>query len=130
MVQGLSQATTDIIVFADEDVLWPPRFLKYLLAASENPNVGAAGPIQRLLRSHPTLCHFLGTSYLERRNFNTGACITIDGSVSTFSGRTSVFIRQVLGGNFVQRFLGEKWDGKILNSDNDEFLTSWVFRQG
>lgn len=129
MVQGLYKATTDIIVFADDDVLWPPQFLKYLITAFENPNVGAAGPIQRLQRCHPTLCHFLGTSYLERRNFNTGACNTIDGSVSILFGRTSVFRRQVLGGNFVKSFLGDKWDEKVLNSDDDKFLTSWVFRQ-
>ena len=43
MIQGLKEVRTSITVFADDDVFWPSTFLTYLLAAFEDPKVGAAG---------------------------------------------------------------------------------------
>ena len=43
MIQGLKDVRTSITVFADDDVFWPTSFLTYLLAAFEDPKVGAAG---------------------------------------------------------------------------------------
>ena len=43
MIQGLKEVRTSITVFADDDVFWPTTFLTYLLAAFEDPKVGAAG---------------------------------------------------------------------------------------
>lgn len=43
MIQGLKEVRTSITVFADDDVFWPTTFLAYLLAAFEDPKVGAAG---------------------------------------------------------------------------------------
>ena len=43
MIQGLKEVRTSITVFADDDVFWPETFLNHLLAAFEDPKVGAAG---------------------------------------------------------------------------------------
>lgn len=43
MIQGLKEVRTSVTVFADDDVFWPTTFLVYLLAAFEDPKVGAAG---------------------------------------------------------------------------------------
>ena len=43
MIQGLKDVWTSITVFADDDVFWPTTFLTYLLAAFDDPKVGAAG---------------------------------------------------------------------------------------
>lgn len=43
MIQGLKEVRTAITIFADDDVFWPTTFLVYLLAAFEDPKVGAAG---------------------------------------------------------------------------------------
>lgn len=43
MIQGLKEVRTAITVFADDDVFYPETFLTYLLAAFEDPKIGAAG---------------------------------------------------------------------------------------
>ena len=132
MLRGLLEVDTDIVAFADDDVLWPPTFLRYLLAAFEDPLVSATGPRQRVLRSKtPNVWHFLGTAYLERRNFNTMATNYLDGSVSTLSGRTSLYRTTILDNeDFFKMFDADCWFGKRLNSDDDKCLTRWVFSKG
>ena len=49
MVAGLRKITSPVTVFADDDVLWPPTYLHYLLAAFQDPDCGAAGTSQRLV---------------------------------------------------------------------------------
>lgn len=129
MVAALRHVKTDIVVFADDDVIWPDEFLKYLLAPFEDCSVGAAGPAQRLRRSaNPNIWHFLGTAYLERRNFNTVATNNIDGGISTLSGRTSAYRTCILQNNdFYDAFTNDSWRSKKLNSDDDKALTRWVF---
>jgi cellulose synthase/poly-beta-1,6-N-acetylglucosamine synthase-like glycosyltransferase len=131
MVAALRRVLTAVTVFADDDVIWPSQYLTYLLAPFEDPDVGAAGTRQRVLRGQSTLIHFLGTAYLERRNFMTCAFNTIDGSVSTLSGRTSVYRTSILRNEtFYDAFVNANWFGRPLNSDDDKFLTRWVFSHG
>jgi len=128
MVAALKLVKTVVTVFADDDVLWPYDYLSFLLASFEDPEVGAAGTRQKVRRGKSSISHFLGTSYLERRNFNTGATNAIDGSVSTLSGRTSAYRTSILQNQaFYMAFLNDKWFGRPLNSDDDKFLTRWIF---
>ena len=48
MSHGIKNTTTDIIVFADDDTIWPPQMLPYLLAPFEDPKVGGVGTSQRV----------------------------------------------------------------------------------
>jgi len=68
MIEALKEVGTDIVVFADDDVVWPVRYLEHLLAIFENVSVGAGGTRQRVHRSMtPSFWNFLGIAYLERR---------------------------------------------------------------
>lgn len=132
MLKALRQVHTEITVLADDDVFWPRRYLSYLLAAFENPKVGAAGTRQRVRRnSSPSIWNFLGIAYLERRNFNTGATNHIDGSTSTLSGRTAAYRTHILKNEeFFHHFTHDKWLGYPLNTDDDKCLTRYVYSKG
>lgn len=132
MVAALQQAVTgSIVAFADDDVFWPKNtFIDTMVACFEDSRVGACGPSQRVCRStdldKPTsFTNFLGICYLERRNFNTGATNSIDGAVSTLSGRTSFYRASLLqNDDFYSFFLN------AANHDDDKNLTRWVYDQG
>ncbi|KAF2665789.1 hypothetical protein BT63DRAFT_377929, partial [Microthyrium microscopicum] len=130
MWAALRQTTTELVVFADDNVFWPNDYLQYLTHAFEDPDVGGAGTLQRLKRHEkPSFFHFLGTSYLERRNFNTVSPNMIDGAISTLSGRTSAFRKSVFDSEtFELEFLNDSWKGKPLNEGDDKFLTRWVYK--
>lgn len=96
MVRGISEVDTAITVFADDDVIWSPSYLAYLLTAFDDEEVGAAGTNQRVLRESGSVWNMLGIAYLERRNFNTFSMNRIDGGISTLSGRTSAFRTEIL----------------------------------
>lgn len=132
MVTALRHVQTPITVFADDDVIWPQHYLRYLLAAFEDIHVGAAGTRQRVVRSSsPNLWNFLGICYIERRNFNTGATNNIDGGISTLSGRTSAYRTSILQNEgFYETFLNDRWLGRKLNTDDDKCLTRWTFSHG
>ena len=51
MLCGLESCTTAITILADDDVIWPRGLIPYLLAAFEDPKIGAVGPTQALVRS-------------------------------------------------------------------------------
>lgn len=130
MILGLVKVRTAVTVFADDDVLWPPTLLKYLLAAFEDRRVGGAGTCQRLRRaSTPSFWNILGAFYLERRNFEISATSHIDGGISCLSGRTSAFRTRILQDKaFIDAFANEAWLGRIPLSaaDDDNFLTRWM----
>ncbi|KAL9093341.1 MAG: hypothetical protein Q9165_004082 [Trypethelium subeluteriae] len=130
MVEALRKVTTKIVVFADDDVLWPNEdYLCYLLACFEDPGVGAAGTRQRVRRENwLNFWNFLAVCYLERRNLNKGATSNIDGAISTLSGRTAAYRTAVIRNDkFYQAFLGDQYNGKVLDSDDDKFLTRWTY---
>jgi cellulose synthase/poly-beta-1,6-N-acetylglucosamine synthase-like glycosyltransferase len=74
LLAALSQVTTPITVFADDDVFWPQGYLTQLTAIFENPQVGAGGTCQRVRRNTTSsvtgFWNILGISYLSRRVFN------------------------------------------------------------
>ena len=55
-----------ITLFADDDVIWPPKILDWILAAFERPEIGGVGICQRLRRAdRPNVWGFLAALYLE-----------------------------------------------------------------
>jgi cellulose synthase/poly-beta-1,6-N-acetylglucosamine synthase-like glycosyltransferase len=112
-------------------------YLENLIAIFEDPKVGAGGTLQRVRRSNgssilPTsFWNVLGISYLERRVFNNLTTNAVDGSISTLSGRSSA-VRTIILQNeeFSNAFSSDTFRGRVLNSDDDKFLTRWIYKHG
>jgi cellulose synthase/poly-beta-1,6-N-acetylglucosamine synthase-like glycosyltransferase len=134
MVLALKEVKTNIVVFADDDVFWPERYLDYLLAIFEDPMTGAGGTRQRARRNPGTFINFwnfLGIAYLERRVWNNITTNAVDGSISTLSGRTAAYRSDILATEeFYQYFQNDSWRGRPLNSDDDKCLTRYVYSHG
>ena len=132
MLKALQEVDTDIVTFADDDVIWPShRYLDYLLAIFEDPKVGAGGTRQRVRRNKRNCWNFLGISYLERRVWNNVTTNAIDGSISTLSGRTAAYRTEILKTDeFTTYFTTDSWLGRKLNSDDDKCLTRYVYSHG
>ena len=132
--RAIPEVTTEIIVFADDDVDWPSRLLQWILAPFEDKEMGGAVTCQRLRRAeNPTFSQriygFLGALYLERRNFDCAATCHMDGGMACISGRTCAYRASILQDkNFTDGFTNEKWwFGQYqLNADDDNFITRWM----
>ncbi len=73
------------------------------------------------------LYNWLGAAYIQRRNFEVSATHNIDGGTSCMSGRTFALRTQILKDpKFISGFVNEKWGGRCLNADDDNFITRWL----
>lgn len=51
--------------------------------------------------------------------------------MACISGRTSAYRSKIVKDEgFLEAFCSETWRGKILNPDNDNFLTRWMMQEG
>lgn len=132
MCEAIPQVRTRITVFADDDVIWPETLLPWMLAPFENHMMGGVGTSQRLVRpQNPSIWSFLGSLYLERRNFDCSACLHIDGGLPCLSGRTVAYRTSILQNEeFTFGFTHETWGTFQLNADDDNFVTRWMFNHG
>ncbi|KAI9856421.1 MAG: hypothetical protein M1824_005459 [Vezdaea acicularis] len=133
MCRAIPEVTTEITLFADDDVSWPPTILHWMLAAFEQPDIGGVGTCQRLRRAErPNFWHFLGALYLERRNFEISATTHLDGGISCLSGRSVSYRTKILQDTaFTYGFTHEYWLQKYrLNCDDDNFITRWLVSHG
>lgn len=133
MVRAIPEISTDITVFADDDVLWPPKLLQWVLAPFEDERYGGVGTNQRLRRAQsPTFQQrvygYLNALYLERRNFDCASCMYMDGGLPCLSGRTVAYRSNILKDEaFQHHFTNEEWLGRYrLNADDDNFMTRWL----
>ena len=137
MVRALEHIQTRIIVWADDDVFLPTNYLEHLVAIFENPKVGAGSSVQKVRRPGTSSWATIGVIslwaqvYIQRRVWNNLASNAIDGSISTLSGRCAAYRADILkDDNFIKEFLGGSFMGKKLDSDDDKFLTRWVYSHG
>lgn len=127
---------TSITVMADDDVIWPKTILPWLLAPFEDKKIGGVGTCQRVrrLEAGPIMerCYnWFGAAYIERRNFEVSATHNIDGGTSCMSGRTCALRTKILQDPaFFMGFATEKWRGRPLNADDDNFVTRWLVAKG
>ena len=133
MVRAIPEVKTDITIFADDDVTWPPKLLPWMLAPLEDERFGGVGTNQRLRRaeapgSRQRIWGYLGALYLERRNFDCAACMYMDGGLPCLSGRTVAYRTKILrDDSFIYGFTHEEWLGRYqLNADDDNFITRWL----
>ncbi|KAK4938203.1 hypothetical protein LTR66_015113 [Elasticomyces elasticus] len=138
MARAIPEVTTEITVFADDDVDWPVRLLQRILAPFEQEKYGGVVTCQRLRRAeNPSaterVWNFLGALYLERRNFDCAAMTKADGGMPCISGRTVGYRTKILQDvAFTSGFTDEKWGwGQYqLNADDDNFITRWLLSHG
>lgn len=136
MAAGIRATRTDLIVFADDDALWPPTLLPQVLACFEDPSVGGVGTSQIVHPCAPggkfTWWETLAAIRLSIRNIEIACSTHIDGGVPCLSGRTSAYRTPILQEpSFLHGFTHDYWRGKYhLNSGDDKFLTRWMVSHG
>ncbi|KAI0783727.1 nucleotide-diphospho-sugar transferase [Abortiporus biennis] len=134
MTHGIKHTTTDIIVFADDDAIWPPTLLPYVLACFEDQQVGGVGTSQRVqaVGKRMTVWEVLAAFRLSIRNIEIAASTHIDGGIPCLSGRTAAYRTVILKDPlFLHGFTHDYWLGKYqLNSGDDKFLTRWMVSHG
>jgi cellulose synthase/poly-beta-1,6-N-acetylglucosamine synthase-like glycosyltransferase len=139
LVRGIQKATGEIIVFADDDVFWPPSVLTYMLAGFETgESVGAVGGFHRARRQNtPAAADFNGWEALAARRLwlrkiDVSASVRLDGGIPCISGRTAAYRAAIVRDlEFQDRFTNEYWLGLWrLNSGDDQFMTRWAIDQG
>ncbi|KAL2351511.1 polysaccharide synthase Cps1 [Cryomyces antarcticus] len=132
MSRAIPEVLTSITVFADDDVIWPPKVLKWMLAPFEDPKMGGVGTNQSLRRGENLsftgwVWDYLGSIYLRRRNFDISACTHMDGGLPCLSGRTVAYRTHILQDpDFTFDFTNETWRSYQLNADDDNFITRWM----
>ena len=127
MAHGIRNTTTDIIVFADDDAIWPPTLLPYVLACFEDQKVGGVGTSQRVqpVGESMTVWEVLAAFHLTIQNIKISSSTHIDGGLPCLSGRTAAYRTVILKDpEFLHSFTHDYWLGKYqLNSGDDKFLT-------
>ncbi|KAI5477212.1 polysaccharide synthase Cps1p [Pseudohyphozyma bogoriensis] len=134
MAEGIRAAKTDIIVFADDDAIWPPTLLPLVLACFEDQQMGGVGTSQivKPVGDKFTLWETLAAFRLSIRNIEIAASTHIDGGVPCLSGRTAAYRSVILKDpEFLYAFTNDFWLGKYhLNSGDDKALTRWMVSHG
>ncbi|KAF9121614.1 hypothetical protein BGW39_010396, partial [Mortierella sp. 14UC] len=134
MVEGIRNTTSEIIVFADDDAIWAPTCLEYILACFEDPNMGGVGTSQivKSVGRYQTVWEVLAGFRLTIRNIEIAASTHIDGGICCLSGRTAAYRTCILQDpQFQYQFTHDFWLGKYpLNSGDDKFLTRWMVYHG
>lgn len=136
MAAGIEETRTDIIVFADDDALWPKTLLASVLACFEDQSIGGVGTSQVVKPCHPsgklTVWETLAAFRLTIRNIEISASTHIDGGIPCLSGRTAAYRTLILKDpEFLHGFTHDFWRGKYhLNSGDDKFLTRWMVSHG
>ena len=134
MSHGIKNTTTDIIVFADDDAIWPPTLLPYVLACFEDQKVGGVGTSQRVkaVGDRMTVWEVLAAFRLTIRNIEISSSTHIDGGLPCLSGRTAAYRTVILKDpEFLHGFTHDYWLDKYqLNSGDDKFLTRWMVSHG
>lgn len=130
--EALPKVKTAITIMADDDVTWPSTLMPWILAPFEDPKIGGVGTCQRVRREpdgslSTQIFNWLGSAYIERRNFEISATHNVDGGTSCMSGRTGAYRSEILSSHdFLEGFKTERWRDFILNADDDNFVTRWL----
>lgn len=125
---------TPITIFVDDHVYWGPAFLKSLVPAFDDPEVGLVGTNKKVIRDRSggiwkSFTNFIACLYLVRHNFQIRSEPYIDGGVFVISGRTSAIRTDILQNeNFCRGFKNEMFFFGLLgplNPDDDNYTTRW-----
>ncbi|KAI9206705.1 polysaccharide synthase [Polychytrium aggregatum] len=130
MVAGINRVKTELIVFSDDDAIWPDSMLEWALAPFEDKQVGGVGTSQTVLPvgKRMSVWEILSAFRISMRNIEITASTYIDGGVCCLSGRTAIYRTKILRDpEFQWKFTHEYWLGKYhQHSGDDKFLTRWL----
>jgi len=130
LVKGINHTKTEITVLCDDDAIWPPTMLEYILAPFENDKMGGVGTSQEVLRvgKYMTIWEIFSAYRITMRNIEITASTYIDGGVCCLSGRTAAYRTNILRDpDFQWKFTHEFWNNKYhQHSGDDKFLTRWL----
>ncbi|KAH9269218.1 hypothetical protein BASA83_008710 [Batrachochytrium salamandrivorans] len=87
---------SDIIVFCDDDVVWPDTMVEWLIAPFEDRQMGGVGTSQTVItkNKHMTIWEILAAYRITMRNIEVTSSTYIDGGVCCLSGRQQRIERQ------------------------------------
>lgn len=131
---GIREVRTEFTILADDDVWWPgrERAIPAFLAPFENPETVAVGTCQAVERENSlNIAQFLGCVYIARRNREFVATSNIDGGLTCLSGRTMIVRTRILQDpGFEEVYIRERWRGRMLNPDDDNCITRYLYSHG
>nr|KAJ3410757.1 hypothetical protein HK105_002820 [Polyrhizophydium stewartii] len=130
MVAGVNHVKSDIVVFCDDDAIWPDTMLAWILAPFEDRQMGGVGTSQTVVtkNKHMTIWEILAAYRISMRNIEITSSTYIDGGVCCLSGRTAAYRTAILRDpKFQWDFTHEFWLGRFhQHSGDDKFLTRWM----
>lgn len=123
---GLQHVETEIIVFGDDDALYPSNLLRSLIEPFKNPMMGGVGTkqIARPKNDDWDVWDIMMDMSIYQRSIQNKASSFMGGGASCISGRTMAF-RTVLfqTEDFREKFLNERFFGALQLSGDDKCLT-------
>ena len=134
LMKGIHEARTPIVALSDDDALWTPKFLEWMLAPFDDHKMGGVGSRQEMVATNrdPTFWEVVADFRLSMRIIDTSASTFLDGGMSCLSGRTAVYRTKILQDTALENeFVNEKWLGKYrMHSGDDKFFTRWLVKNG
>jgi hyaluronan synthase len=125
LVQGISRATSEIVVLVDSDTVWDPEVLTRIMRPFADPKIGGVGTRQNVYQPQ-SVWQRLADTYLDIRYSDEATAYTVVGrAVSCLSGRTAAYRRAPLE-PLLAGFLEERFLGRLCMSGEDKRLTSLI----
>ena len=129
LVQGIMEATSDVVALVDSDTVWDKDVSKNALAPFANGRIGGVGTRQAVLEPK-TLAERLFAIRLNLRYLHEFPFLMTTGNVTTcLSGRTAFYRRRAVL-PLLEDLLTEKFWGKPCISGDDKRLTSLLQAAG
>jgi cellulose synthase/poly-beta-1,6-N-acetylglucosamine synthase-like glycosyltransferase len=159
VASAIFRTRTEIIAFADLDVLWPPTLLLQALAPFEDSAVGHVGVPIRVHRDPgnskmASFWNYIVCMYFEQTNIDSTATYNIDGGVLNIVGYTNLIRTSIVqdirfgdtpqGAYNADRFkipllsyllnkvgiISNELYTRTMDVDDDNYITRFVFRSG
>jgi len=129
MALGMAEATSELVVFADSDVIWERNTLRELIKPFKDPHVGGVCTNQVIDNADASIWTTLG-SWLTYLGMSTGTPFqSVKQCVSCLRGRTAAYRKNMVL-SFVDDFSNEIFLGKRCKSGDDGRLTFLTLRAG
>ncbi|KAJ3941540.1 uncharacterized protein N0V96_008252 [Colletotrichum fioriniae] len=139
MAVGIEEAKGKILALVDDDAFWGTlETLPYLLAGFEDPKVGGVTGKQSALinsdRRNPAVItpwEVASLRSLDNQNNVQAVRFAADGGCWCMVGRTMMVRTDIAQDpRFMEAITNDRWNGQLMNTGNDVFLTRWLQTEG
>ena len=129
-IRAARDVQTELIAYADGNVIWPTTFLASALAPFSKAQVGLIGTAQTVIRNSTgswadSFFNFTGTMFIKHYNFLNTATYNLDGGCSLISSRTALIRTDIVD--------SKSFRCGLLNAnygDEDHFITRYMLNHG